>query len=314
MVQARGILPAPATADQPNRKELCPMLTQTLPLPQVQWGKATLSRLLLGHNPVKGYSHHTQALDDEMRAWHTGDLDHGLELLARCEACGVDTVQWGGAPLHTLLTEYTRRGGRMQWVATFYGNSDGDLGRGDRLGMEQELSAILAVNPPPIAIQHFGEKTDRLYFDGKLDILHDRMKRLRDTGLLVGVGTHLCDVAEEIASRDWDIDFFQLSCHTVYSNSGQRSIDREHEVFLDIDRARVLRFCKQVSTPCLVFKVLGAHRKCGSPAEVRAALESAYRAIKPQDVVLVGMWQKHLDQVGQNTAWVREILAQLDRE
>ena len=66
----------------------------------------------------------------------------------------------------------------------------------------------LGVKRQPIGIQHFGEKTDRLFFAGKLDLVRERMKRLRDTGLLIGVCTHLPHVAEEIAAQDWDIDFY----------------------------------------------------------------------------------------------------------
>jgi hypothetical protein len=60
--------------------------------------------------------------------------------------------------------------------------------------------------------------------------------------------------------------------------------------------------------PCLVFKVLGANRKCRTRQDVEAALRYAYEHIKPNDVVCVGMWQKHVDQVQANTAYVRELL------
>ncbi|MBT4500793.1 MAG: hypothetical protein HOC74_23895 [Gemmatimonadetes bacterium] len=55
-------------------------------------------------------------------------------------------------------------------------------------------------------------------------------------------------------------------------------------------------------------KVLGSNRKCGSEAEVREALQYAFEQIKETDVVCVGMWQKHMDQVAHNTSLVREIL------
>ena len=70
----------------------------------------------------------------------------------------------------------------------------------------------------------------------------------------------------------------------------------------------MIRTLAAVSKPCIAFKVLGANRHCQTPADVEAALRLAYASIKPTDVVLVGMWQKHKDQPGENAALVRSIL------
>lgn len=40
-------------------------------LPCVTWGKHRISRLLVGHNPLKGGSHYSDELSAEMRAWHS---------------------------------------------------------------------------------------------------------------------------------------------------------------------------------------------------------------------------------------------------
>ncbi len=64
----------------------------------------------------------------------------------------------------------------------------------------------------------------------------------------------------------------------------------------------------QVSKPCIAFKVLGANRHCKTAADVEAALRFALAHLKPTDVVLLGMWQKHKDQVGENAATARRIL------
>ena len=65
---------------------------------------------------------------------------------------------------------------------------------------------------------------------------------------------------------------------------------------------------RKVSKPCIGFKVLAGNRHTKTPEDVKAALEYAFRRMKPTDVVLVGMWQKHKDQVGENAAMVRKIL------
>ncbi len=276
-------------------------------LPCVAWGKHRISRLLIGHNPLKGGSHYSDELSAEMRTWHS-DRNRVLATLRRCEDCGINTAQFGGADMHAALREYCAAGGSLQWIATLYGNDAGKLGVGQAVSIEMELRQILAVEPSPIGIQHFGERTDRLYFEGRLDTVREVMKQLRDTGLPIGVCTHLPEVAEEIASQDWDIDFFQLSFYTVYAGTRRQGIDRSEEIFDDCDRERMAELVPQLDKPCIVFKVLGANRKCGTEHDVQTALRYAYEHIKACDVVCVGMWQKYRDQVGQNADVVRNIL------
>jgi hypothetical protein len=277
-------------------------------LPSVTWHGHRIARLLLGHNPFKGWSHFTESLDQEMRAYHAGDTE-ALALLARAEACGIDTAQFGGERPMWALAEHARRGGRMQWIATLYGKLAGPIGPGSTLTFEDELRGILALQPRPIGIQHFGETTDQFFFERRMDLLRERMKRLRDTGVMIGVCSHLPEVIEEIESQGWDIDFYQTSFYTVYSSTGERAIDRTHEKFDETARQRMVGVIKRVSRPCIAFKVLAARRHCATPAQVREALQFAYANIKPDDVVCVGMWQKHGDQVAANAALVREILS-----
>ena len=68
------------------------------------------------------------------------------------------------------------------------------------------------------------------------------------------------------------------------------------------------RTIRQVSKPCVAFKVLAAGHHCRTPQGIEDALRDAFDNIKPVDVVLLGMWQKYKDQVSQNTATVRRIL------
>jgi hypothetical protein len=278
-------------------------------LPTVKVGDHTMTRLLIGHNPFKGGSHYSRELSVEMYLWHQ-ELENSLAAFRRCEECGIDTAQFGGDVMHERLSEYARRGGTLQWIATLYGNEHGNVAVGKQMAVEAELESILKVDPEPIGIQHFGEATDQLFLEGKLDEVRERMKRLRDTGLLTGLCTHLPEVAEEAASQDWDIDFYQTSFYTVYSHIGAAGLDHSREVFEDRDRDRMVAVIQQLDKPCLAFKVLGSNRKCGSDAELESALRFAYDSIKDCDVVVLGMWQKHEDQIGQNTALVRKILAE----
>lgn len=272
-------------------------------LPTVSWAGRRITRLLLGHNTLKGQSHFSAALSDDMKDWFDPDKGNDLALLRRAEECGINTVQFGAPNMHSLLRRHKAEGGRLQWIATFY-----DRGHKKGIGPEEELEEILAVDPAPIGIQFFGERTDDHFIQGGLDYVHERVKLFRDTGLLVGVGSHLPQTLAAVEEAGWDIDFYQCCFYTVYAHVGEGRIDRGNETYDDADRARMVEFIKRASKPCLAFKVLAANLNCGSAEDVEKALRFAYENIKSTDAVIVGMWQKHSDQVGENASLVRVIL------
>lgn len=268
--------------------------------PCVTWDKYHISRLLIGHNPLKGQSHFNSALDSEMEEWYAPELGHDLEILARCEQCGINTAQFGAPSMHSVLSRHKRNGGNIQWIATFYDPEGADA--------EAELKAILEVDPKPIGIYYYGGRFDQLFLHGHAQEANEKLKRLRDTGLLVGIGSHLPEALDLVEREGWDVDFYETCVYTVYSDRKTGLIDRDNEIFEDSDRESMFAFIKSTSKPCIAFKVLAANRNCGTDEDTRAALEFAFANIKDTDVVLLGMWQKYKDQVGQNTRWTREIL------
>jgi hypothetical protein len=60
-------------------------------LPTIQLGPHRVTRLIIGGNPVYGYSHFNKHFDRHMTAWHTPE--RVMELLKRCEECGLNTFQ-----------------------------------------------------------------------------------------------------------------------------------------------------------------------------------------------------------------------------
>jgi chromosome condensin MukBEF MukE localization factor len=59
----------------------------------------------------------------------------------------------------------------------------------------------------PVALYHRGEKTDVLFRTGKMHQVQEYTKRLRQTGMLVGIGTHKTEVIEYVEERGWNVDF-----------------------------------------------------------------------------------------------------------
>lgn len=266
-------------------------------LPTVRWGNHEISKLLVGHNPLKGVSHFTAELSREMRDWFDADPRRGVDLLQRCEDMGINTCQMGGEKTEELLQKHYARGGQLQWIATFYSKP----GEG-----KEELARILRMRPKPIGIQQLGNTTDRLMREGKIRLALDNLRMFRDAGVLVGLGTHNHEVIDHVEDQGWDIDFYQCSFYRSWFGLDR---SRRGEFFEEEARQSMVRTIQNVSRPCIAFKVLGANRHCHSPAAVEHALQFAFANVKPSDVILVGMWHKYGDQVGENTEYVRRILA-----
>src|SRR5437764_13884193 len=84
-------------------------------LPTVKFGKADVTRLIIGSNPFYGFSHFNRILDQTMREWYT--QDRRMEVLHACERHGINTWQVHFDP--QLAEDYKRyrgEGGRMHLV------------------------------------------------------------------------------------------------------------------------------------------------------------------------------------------------------
>ena len=259
-------------------------------LPTVTWGKHEISRLLVGHNPLKGQSYTNGTLDKEMRTWYDPKAGRDVELLQRCQDAGINTCQMGGGNMEDVLRRFYALGGRMQWIPTFYAKP----GSG-----KNELKQILAMDPKPIGAQQWGQVSDDLLAAGKLDQVTENLKLLRDAGLLVGLGAHNPKVIEYAEEKGWDLDFYQCCFYCT----------RHGDVWNDKERQRMVAVIGKASKPCIGFKVLAGNHLTKTPQDVFDALKFAFAHIKPSDVVLVGLWQKYKDQVAENTRSLRKIVA-----
>lgn len=270
-------------------------------LPLVPLGAHRISRLIIGGNPMSGFSHVSPALDNEMLDYY--NAANTKEVLRRCEAQGVNAWQ-SRADKHVvrLLREYRNEGGRIQWIAQT-ASEMADVKRNIR-----EIAAAGA-----IGAYHHGATTDSLWRGGKAEVVVDRLKTMRDAGLRVGLGSHTPEVIDDAESRGLDIDFY-MTCLYNLSRTGEeaaRIAGRvvEGEFFHEPDRAAMLERVRKTKRQCLIFKVYGAGRRCRSEADMRAALRQVFDSAKPQDSVVVGMFPKNADQIAQNCRLVMECSA-----
>ena len=269
-------------------------------LPTIKLGRHEVTRLIIGGNPIYGHSHFNRILSETMTTWHTPE--RVVELLKRCEAKGINT--WQNSYTERTLSDLDRfraAGGKMNWLC---------LGKPDWDEHPERIDD--AAKRKPIGIAPHGALAERLHREGKLDVLKGLLRRIRDTGALVGLSAHNPAVIELAEEKGWDVDYFMCCLYylTRPRDELQKLLGGElplGEIYLPGDPARMFKVIRATRKPCLAYKILAAGRRVETRAQVRQCFETAFANIKPTDAVIVGMWQQFGDQVGENAKTVREV-------
>ena len=263
-------------------------------MPQMQLGKYTLSRMVCGSNCFNAGSHLSNFVNQEMRTYYTPDQI--LATLRRCEAVGVSAWQAGVGNID-LYHRYRDAGGKIHFMA---------------IESNEPESIKRLAEGGCIAVAHHGEATDRFFKDKKFDKVNDGLKRFRDSGMLVGVSTHMPEVIDEIESRDWDVDYYMTCVYQRHRNEEElRKLMGEvplpvGEVYLKDDPARMYQRVQKTKRTCLAFKILAAGRLCDHRDLVEQAYRQAFTSIKKGDGVIVGIYDRYSDQVAEGAAFVRK--------
>ncbi|MEO8592372.1 MAG: twin-arginine translocation signal domain-containing protein [Candidatus Solibacter sp.] len=273
-------------------------------MPQIQIGKHSISRLICGCNPFGAMSHTSPMMDFEFRQYYT--LEQIAQTVRKCQEEGINTVQGLTPERYQALL---KAGGKMQVLAN---------GRGDPAGIKNLIAN------GAIGIHHYGVTTDALYRQGKLPVAREYLRRVRDAGVLTGLTTHLPAVVEIAESEGWDVDYY-MTCVYQWGRTtqdieklfGDRKDlmpveaysmvvgDGYAEVFLNGDPPKMYKVIRQVKKPCLAYKILAAGRKCLTPETIEQAFQDAFQNIKRTDAIIVGMYDRYIDQVAENCGYVR---------
>jgi hypothetical protein len=295
--QAAGVatsLGAVAAASAESTTKIDPLL------PTVKLGKHDVTRLIIGGNPIYGYSHFNRLLNQHQTDWHTPE--RVMALLKRSEQAGLNCWQNSYAK-RTLqdLDRYRAGGGTMLWLCL--GKPDWD---------QHPENIVDAAKHKPIGIAPHGSLADRLHREKKLEVLNDLLKRIRDQGVLVGLSAHNPDLVELAEEKGWNVDYYMCCLYnrTRPREELQKLLGNDlplGEIYLPSDPPRMFKVVQSVKKPCLIYKVLAAGRLIGNKAEIRECFKVALQNIKAQDALIVGMYQQFGDQVGDNAALVREL-------
>ncbi len=268
-------------------------------LPTVTLGPHQISRLIVGGNPIYGHSHFNWLYSRHLREYHTPE--RVVELLRACQAAGINTWQNSYEERTLDDIELVRRAGiGFHWLC---------LGKPDWASHPERIER--AASRRPIGIAPHGVLAERLHRQKKVPVLLDQLKRIRATGVLVGLSAHNPALIELAEDRDWDVDYYMCS---QYYLTRPREEFREMlgevpmgEVYLPSDADRMFEVIRAVRKPCLIYKVLAAGRANLSAAGIREAFQFTLSHIKSTDAMIVGMFQEFGDQVGMNARFVREL-------
>ena len=261
-------------------------------MPAITLGPHRISRLIVGSNPISGYSYLGPHTDRQMKEYFT--TEQTVEFLLKCEQAGITVHQLSARQEYlSLLRE---KGSKLKIICL----------HSDREKIKETIG-----NARPIAMVHHGGVTDRLFAAGDSKTVRDYVKAVKDTGLLAGVSAHNPDNIKRIADEGWEVDFF-MTCfyyltRPVKTEAPGTTLPTGPYVFYKDDPKIMTQVIRQVRQPCLAFKILGAGRLCSNQETVRAAFKFAFENIKPTDGVIVGMFPWMFDEVSANSGYAREL-------
>jgi len=264
-------------------------------IPTISLRGANVSRLIIGGNPFSGNSHLNQDIDEEMMSFFT--TAKIKETLFRCQESGIGTMQLrGDRHIMRILREYRAEGGTMNWVGQ---TTPEALSYDNNIRQMADFGAC--------AIYHHGTVTDELFKKGELDELQRRLAVIRNAGLPVGLGTHMPEVIRYADEHKWDVDFYMACVYNLSRadrvSSAVSGIANSDEPFFEEDIPVMYETVRNTDKPCLVFKILGATRRCATQATVQAAFDECFASMKPTDAVVVGMYPKNEDQPALNAQY-----------
>ena len=260
-------------------------------LPTMKIGDVEVTRLIVGSNPFTGKSHLDKATDADMKDYFTEET--AFAMLDRCADAGINAVQSRGSmPTMGLISRYRKAGGRLMWLAQTGKNLT---------TYEEELDELMKYDPAAVCVH--GELADDLYLTGNIDKLGDLLDKIRRKNIPCGICAHFPEVLAYAEEKGLKPDYYMASLYNLTQPDRSHDVNPTGERFEDSDIPKMYAVIRQLSAPTFALKILGAGRRCATQEQVKAAFNEAFTQMKPGDGVLVGMFDKYVDQVNLNAQY-----------
>jgi len=216
-------------------------------LPNGRIGDVTISRLICGGNLISGYAHSRDLIYVSPLVKHYFTDEKVIETFKLCEQHGINTaiLRLDAHTLRILNTYWRERDGQLQWIAQVkpkVTNLTRDIDR--------------AVDNGAVGVYIQGATADRMTADGHVDLLGQALERIKENGVIAGMGAHSLDVVVQCEEAGLDPDFYMKTLNSKsYWSAGP--MPRHDSVWAETPN-ETIAFMKDVKKPWIGFKVLGA--------------------------------------------------------
>lgn len=271
-----------------------------------------VSKLIIGDNPFNGHSYITEYISGkEMVDYHTEDRI--LEAMHEMEALGVNTMLPLADPyIIRILSHYRNNGGKMNFIFQTYAPM--------MLNKEiADISIKQMLGTDPIGIYISGTFTDVRFETGRTDEITDMISLFRNYDIKLGLGTHHPELVKLSEKENWDIDFYMACMYNLRNGrEGEESgfiTGKSKSSITKIfpgDRDIMLNTLKKVTKPIIAFKIFaGGQLLVEREREERIPIikdtyNTVFNSLKPDDLAVVGVFQKYHDQIEENISAFNE--------
>jgi hypothetical protein len=284
----------PVGVNQPQK-----VAGESAPMPMVTLGGNKISRLISGSNPINGGSHLSDLVNRSMKEYFLEKTT--IDYFTRCSDHGINVFQGSSTGNFELWNRLSEPGEVRHYISLIREPSDNN-----------PLTIEYAKKNKFLGLAHHGEVTDILFKKKELDKIVDFLKKIRDSGLQVGISTHMPDVIDYVESQGWDIDFYMACVYERHRSAEDLKKMLGYvplpvkEVYLQEDPPRMYKMIRQTEKVCLAFKILAAGRLCDNNQLLEKAFQDAFAGIKQKDAVIVGMFPRWTDQIEFNAGMARK--------
>ena len=216
-------------------------------MPTGKIGDVTVSRLICGGNLISGYAHSRDLIYVSSLLKHYFTDEKVMETFQLCEEHGVNTaiLRLDSHTLRILNKYWHERGGRLQWIAQVK-PKENDL----------KSDTDKAVDHGAVGVYIQGGVGDAFVAKGRVDLLGTALERIKENGVIAGIGAHALEVPIACEEAGLDPDFYMKTLNSKsYWSAGPKQ--RHDSVWAETPE-QTIAFMKNVGKPWIAFKVLGA--------------------------------------------------------
>jgi len=259
-------------------------------LPILKIRNVTVSRLLIGGNPISGNAHSRDLpyVSSLMRKYFTDEKC--VETLQICEECGINTAQLRtDSHIVRILDKYWKQGGKMQWIAQI---------KPRKPDISDIMNDIrMAFDNGAVGGYLQGQVADRLVREGRIDFVQKAWEDIKANGTIAGIGAHSLDVIVACEKSGIKPDFYMKTLHRGDYWSAARQPQSDN--IWSATPEKTIEYMKKVNRPWIAFKVLAA-----GAIHPREGFKYAFE--NGADFICAGMFDF---QVRENVIIAKEILA-----